>query len=81
MLWDNAPALRGEAVRESLAAPGLGIQLVNQPRYSPYFNADEAVWGWAREESIGNLCLGPVAFMQSLPLRRQGRGSTTSSAV
>ncbi len=27
-----------------------------------------------------NLCLGTKALVQSLPLRRQGRGSTTSSA-
>ena len=32
VIWDNAPAHRGEAVRECLAAPGLGIQLVN-PRF------------------------------------------------
>ena len=23
-----------------------------------YFDADEAIWGWAREEATGNLCLG-----------------------
>ena len=28
------------------------------PGYSPDFNADEAVWGWAREEATGNLCRG-----------------------
>ena len=28
------------------------------PGYSPDFNADEAIWGWAREEATGNLCLG-----------------------
>ena len=32
VIWDNAPAHRGEAVRECLAAPGLGIQLVS-PRF------------------------------------------------
>ena len=32
--------------------------LVNLPGYSPDFNADEAIWGWAREEATGNLCLG-----------------------
>ena len=30
---------------------------MNLPGYSPDFNADEAVWGWAREEVTGNLCL------------------------
>ena len=28
------------------------------PGYSPDFNADEAVRGWAREEATGDLCLG-----------------------
>ena len=48
----------GEAVREYLRAPGLELRLVNLPGYSPDFNADEAIWGWAREEATGNLCLG-----------------------
>ena len=55
VIWDNAPAHRGEAVREYLRTPGLGLRLVNLPGYSPDFNADEAVWGWAREEATGNL--------------------------
>ena len=58
VIWDNAPAHRGEAVREYLRTPGLRLRLVNLPGYSPDFNADEAVWGWAREEATGNLCLG-----------------------
>ena len=45
--WDNAPAHRGEAVREYLRTPELELRLVNLPGYSPDFNADEAVWGWA----------------------------------
>ena len=81
VIWDNAPAHRGEAVREYLGTPGLHMRLVNLPGYSPDFNADEAVWGWVREEATGNLCLGSKALVQSLPLRRQGRWSTTSSAV
>ena len=28
------------------------------PGYSPEFNSGEAIWGWAREEATGNLCLG-----------------------
>ena len=64
VIWDNAPAHRGEAVREFLQTPGLGLRLVNLPGYSPDFNADEAVWGWAREEATGNLCLGTKAFVQ-----------------
>ena len=58
VIWDNAPAHRGEALREYLRTPGLGLRLVNLPGYSPDFNADEAIWGWARQEATGNLCLG-----------------------
>ena len=47
VIWDNAPAHRGEAVREYLRTPGLELRLLNLPGYSPDFNADEAVWGWA----------------------------------
>ena len=32
VIWDNAPAHRGEAVREYLRAPGLGLRLMN-PRF------------------------------------------------
>ncbi len=62
--WDNAPAHRGEAVREYLRTPGLNLRLFNLPGYSPDFNADEAVWGWAREEATGNLCLGTKTLVQ-----------------
>ena len=69
VIWDNAPAHGGEAVREYLRRPGLGLRLVNLPGYSPDFNApdfnaDEAIWGWAREEATGNLCLGSRAAVQ-----------------
>ena len=72
VIWDNAPAHRGEAVRGYLRTPGLALRLVNPvsstgqalPGYSPDFNADEAVWGWAREEATGNRCLGTKALVQ-----------------
>ncbi len=64
VIWDKAPVHRGEAVREHLRTPGLGLRLVNLPGYSPDLNADEAVWGWAREEATGNLCLGTKALVQ-----------------
>ena len=64
VIWDNAPAHRGKAVREYLRTPGLNLRLINLPGYSPDFNADEAVWGWAREEATGNLCLGTKASVQ-----------------
>ena len=57
VIWDNAPAHRGEALREYLRTPELNLRLVNLLGYSPEFNADEAIWGWAREEATGNLCL------------------------
>ena len=39
-------------------------RLVNLPGYSPDFNADEAIWGWARKEATGNLCLGNEVKVQ-----------------
>ena len=71
VIWDNAPAYRGAAVREYLRAPGLELRLVNLPGYSPDFNADEAIWGWVKEEATGNLCLGSKAGYS--------RGSAASS--
>ena len=35
VIWDNAPAHRGEALREYLRTPCLGLRLVNLPGYSP----------------------------------------------
>ena len=64
VIWDNAPAHRGEAVREYLRTPDLGLRLVNLPGYIPDFNAAEAVWGWAREDATGNLCLGTKTRVQ-----------------
>ena len=64
VVWDNAPAHRGEALREYLRTSELDLRLVNLPGYSPDFNADEAIWGWAREEATGNLCLGTRAAVQ-----------------
>ena len=64
VIWDNAPAHRGEAMREYLRTPGLGLRLVNLPGCSPDFNGDEAIWGWVKEEATGNLCLGTRAAVQ-----------------
>ena len=44
--------------------PELNLQLINLPGYSPDFNADEAIWGLARVEATGNLCLGSRAAVQ-----------------
>ena len=43
VVWDNAPVHRGEAMREYLRTPGLELQLMNLPGYSPDFNGDEAI--------------------------------------
>ena len=56
----------------------LNLRLLNLQGYSPDFNADEAIWGWAREEATGNLCLGTreavqervVGFLNGLAHRR-----------
>jgi transposase len=64
VIWDNGPAHRGEAIREFLATPDLKLRLVALPAYSPDFNADEAIWDWAREDVTGNICLGTKAKVQ-----------------
>ena len=61
MIWDNSPAHRGDALRTYLTTPGLNLRLVNLPSYSPDFNADEAIWGWVRQEATANVCLGTRA--------------------
>ena len=73
VIWDNAPAHRGEAMREYLGTPGQGLQLVNLPGYSPDFNADEAIWGSAREEATGNRYLGSREAVQEKSLLVPGR--------
>lgn len=37
---------------------------MNLPGNSPDFDADEAIWGWARKEATGTLCLGAKAKVQ-----------------
>ena len=58
VIWDNSPTHRGDAIRAYLTTPNLNLRLVNLPSYSPDFNADEAIWGWVRQETTANLCLG-----------------------
>ncbi|MDO8674456.1 MAG: IS630 family transposase [Dehalococcoidia bacterium] len=64
VVWDNGPAHRGDAIRELLATPDLRLRLVALPGYSPDFNADEAIWDWAREEVTANTCLGTKAKVE-----------------
>jgi transposase len=61
VIWDNGPAHGGEALRDYLATPDLRLRLVRLPGYSPDFNADEAIWGWVREEVTANTCFGTAA--------------------
>ncbi len=61
VIWDNAPAHHGEPIRSFLSTPDLRLRLVALPGYSPDFNADEAIWDWAREEVTANVCLGTRA--------------------
>jgi transposase len=64
VIWDNAPAHRGQPIREYLRTPNLNLQLAALPAYSPDFNGDEAIWDWAREEVTANTCLGTTAKVQ-----------------
>ncbi len=61
VIWDNGPAHGGDALRAYLATPDLRLRLVRLPAYSPDFNADEAIWGWIREEVTANTCFGTKA--------------------
>jgi transposase len=61
VIWDNGPAHGGDALRAYLATPNLQLRLVRLPGYSPDFNADEAIWGWVREEVTANTCFGTAA--------------------
>lgn len=61
VIWDNAPAHGGDALRAYLTTPGLRLRLVRLPAYSPDYNADEAIWDWVREEVTANTCFGTKA--------------------
>lgn len=58
VIWDNGPAHRGPELREYLRTPGVQLRLVALPPYSPDYNADEAIWKWARAEVTANTCWG-----------------------
>lgn len=65
IIWDNAPAHGGDPLRAYLRTPGLHLRLVRLPSYSPDFNADEAIWGWIREEVTANTCFGTAAKVRA----------------
>ena len=62
MIFAMSPQAKGRVER---MAGTFQDRLVNLPGYSPDFNADEAIWGWVREEVTGNLCLGTKALVQA----------------
>ena len=64
VIWDNSPVHRGDALRAYLTTPDLNLRLVNLPSYSPDFNADEAIWGWVRQEATAIQCLGTRAAVR-----------------
>ena len=72
VIWDNSPTHRGEAIRAYLTTPNLDLLLVNPvsstgqalTSYSPDYNADEVIWGWARQEATAHRCLGTRAAVQ-----------------
>jgi transposase len=79
VIWDNGPAHGGEDVRTYLTTPDLALRVLRLPAYSPDFNADEAIWAWAREEVTANTCLGTKAKVQE-KLEAFFAGLTTRTA-
>jgi transposase len=65
VFWDNAPAHGGDPIRDYLGTPGVRLQLVRLPAYSPDFNADEAIWDWVRDEVTANTCFGTAANVRT----------------
>ena len=64
VIWDNAPAHRGEAVREWLGKPGVNLRLVEPAGTQPGLQRRRDHLGLAREEATGNLCLGTKKLVQ-----------------
>ena len=65
VIWDNAPAHRGAELRAYLSTPELRLRLVALPAYSPDYNADEAIWKWARAEVTANTCWGTASRVRA----------------
>lgn len=61
VIWDNAPAHHGDALREYLRTPDLGLRLVALPAYSPDYNPVEELWKWLRDDVTANTCFGTAA--------------------
>jgi transposase len=67
IFWDNSPAHGGEPLRHYLTTPKLQMQLVKLPPYSPDYNADEAIWEWARKDVTANTCRLPRSASGWMP--------------
>ena len=52
-------------MRNYLSTPDLEMRLVALPAYSPDYNADEAIWKWARAEVTANTCWGTASRVQA----------------
>ncbi len=61
VIWDNAPAHHGDALREYLRTPDLGLRLIALPAYSPDYNPVEELWKWLRDDVTANTCFGTAA--------------------
>ena len=64
VFWENSPTHGGDALHAYLRTPDLRVHLVCLPAYSPDYNADEAIWDWARAEVTANTCLGTKAAVR-----------------
>ena len=64
VIWDNSPAPSWRCAAGLLGHARLEPVLGEPAQLSPDFNADEAIWGWVRQEETANLCLGTRAAVQ-----------------
>lgn len=61
VIWDNAPAHGGDALRAYLTTSDLRMHLIRLSAYSPDENADKAIWDWVHDEVTANTCFGTQA--------------------
>ena len=81
VIWDNAPAHRGEAMREYLRTPGLGIGLVNPRFHEGGLSRAIARTSTPVRPSGAGRERRPLAICALGPRRRCRRESVDSSAV
>ena len=81
VIWDNAPAHRGEAVREYLRTPGLGLRLVNLPGYLDCLpNTTEGEAHRAAERDLGQRAGAPWRGGAGIPANAGPRSAAGESA-